>query len=244
MKRPRRTDADKELEKKLGYRFRRYGWLLKALTHRSYRFEVPDVEQDNQRLEFLGDAILGFLVAEYVFEQYADRDEGFLTSLRSQAASGKALARIASGIGLGRHVLMGRGEEGSGGRKRRSTLADTLEAIIGAAYRDGGMKAAQKIFRRLLVPFLEELSGDVFAQNPKGRLQEYAQRRWKTGPRYRLLRREGPAHASVFTVEVALPDGRSALGRGANKQQAQSQAAAVMLGQVETAGHDEGGSRA
>ena len=228
----RRTKEDRELEKKLGYRFRRYAWLLAALTHRSYRYEVSDVDVDNQRLEFLGDAVLGFLVAQYLFERYADRDEGFLTSLRSQAASGKALARIARDIELGRHVRMGKGEEASGGRKRRSTLADTLEALIGAAYQDGGLKAAQKILRTLFVPVLEDLSGDVFAHNQKGRLQEYAQRIWKAGPGYRLLRREGPAHASVFTVEVVLPDGRTALGQGTNKRQAEMRAAAAMLDQL------------
>jgi ribonuclease-3 len=229
MKRLRRTKEDRELEKKLGYRFRRYTWLLAALTHRSYRYETGDIDVDNQRLEFFGDAVLGFLVAQYLFDQYADRDEGFLTSLRSQTASGKALSGIARSIDLGRHIRMGKGEEASGGRKRRSTLADTLEAIIGAAYQDGGLKAAQKLFRTLLVPVLEDLNGDVFAHNHKGRLQEYAQRMWKAGPSYRLLQREGPAHASVFTSEVVLPDGRTATGQAPNKRQAEMRAAAAML---------------
>lgn len=238
MKRARRTREDRELEKKIGYRFRRFTWLLQALMHRSYRFESADVEVDNQRLEFLGDAILGFLVAQYLFEQHGDRDEGFLTSLRSQTASGKALARIAREIDLGAHVRMGKGEEGSGGRKRRSTLADALEAIIGAAYQDGGLKAARKVFRTLFVPLLENLDGDVFAHNHKGRLQEYVQGKWKAGPRYDLVRRHGPAHASVFTVEVVLPDGRTARGDGPSKRQAEMQAAAAMLAQLNPAPKD------
>ena len=162
----------KELEQQLGYRFRRVGFLKTALMHRSYRFENAGVSEDNQRLEFLGDAVLGCLSAGFLYDKHADHDEGKLTSFRSQITSGKALAECAGGLDLGRFLMIGTGEINSGGRERSSNLADALEAIIGAAYLDGGMKAARKVFNRLFVPMIDRLDGDVWADNPKGKLQE------------------------------------------------------------------------
>jgi len=218
-----------ELEKKIGYAFRRRELLEVALTHRSFRFENAGVSEDNQRLEFLGDAVLGFLTAAFLYDKHDTSDEGVLTSLRSQTASGKALARFAREAGLGEAVRLGMGEERSGGRKRASLLADTLEAIIGAAYLDGGMKGCGKIFRKLLVPRLEELSGDVWEHNPKGKLQEYSQKRWKKSPVYKVVDRAGPAHATLFTVSVRLENGLHAEGHGQSKQEAETRAAQGLL---------------
>lgn len=213
------------LEKSIGYRFRRKRLLERALVHRSFRFENEEVVDDNQRLEFLGDAALGFAAAAHLYERFADGNEGVLTAFRSQISSGQALAAIAADINLGDHVRMGKGEERSGGRQRPSNLADCLEAIIGAAHLDGGSKAVQKVFRKLFIPLIDSLSGDVWDGNPKGKLQEHSQRAWKTGPRYRVKNTAGPAHATTFEVEVTLHDGTTATGLGSSKQQAEREAA-------------------
>ncbi|MBN1557634.1 MAG: ribonuclease III [Lentisphaerae bacterium] len=224
-----RKNPYKVLERALGYRFRKRELLERALMHRSYRFENPEITNDNQRLEFLGDAVLGFVTAAYLFDQHEDRDEGFLTALRSQTTSGKALAEIAGRIAMGEYLKIGKGEHKSGGRQRASNLADALEAVLGAAYLDGGVKAIEKIFKRVFVPEIDNLSGNVWDGNPKGELQEYAQRRWKKSPQYRVARREGSAHNGTFVVEVHLPEKHRITGRGPNKQDAEANAAANAL---------------
>jgi ribonuclease III len=221
--------SEQKLEKAIGYRFRRPALLEMALIHRSHRYENPGMAADNQRLEFLGDAVLGLLAAAHVYEKFADRDEGMLTTLRSQMTSGQALARVAAALELGRHLKMGKGEEQTDGRNRPSTLADALEAVIGAAYLDGGMRACQRIFRVLFLPATGGLEDDHWASNPKGKLQEYCQRRWKCGPQYRLIRREGPAHATQFTVEVLVQGEPQGLGTATNKQDAEAEAALEAL---------------
>jgi len=222
----------KVLEKSIGYRFRDRSLLERALLHRSFRFEQKQDMRDNQRLEFLGDAVLGMATAAYLFETYEDKLEGDMTSLRSRVTSGKALAEIARGIGLGDFLKMGRGEEKSGGRNRSSNLEDAIEAVIGAAWLDGGTKATDKIFKRVFVPQINSLSDNVWADNPKGQLQEYVQANWKDAPIYRVVKREGPQHAAIFHVEVEIPDGRKACASARNKQGAEALAAAEMLKKV------------
>lgn len=225
----RRKNPYKDLEKALGYSFRKRSLLENALMHRSFRFENEGVTIDNQRLEFLGDALLGFITAAYLYEKFKEKDEGILTSFRSRTTSGKALTELASGIQLGEYIKMGKGEERSGGRKRPSNLADALESVLGSAYLDGGIKAVQKMFKKLFVPQLNSLSGDVWADNPKGQLQEYSQRRWKKSPQYRVMRKDGPPHAAIFTAEVLLDSDLSGVGKGRNKQDAETQAAVNVL---------------
>ena len=227
-----------ELERRLGYRFRNRGLLKRALTHRSYRFEEEDCEEDNQRLEFLGDAVLGMLAADYLFEVAKDKAEGTLTSLRSQVTSGKSLAAIARDLGLGDYLLMGKGEEKSGGRTRLSNLEDGLESVIGAVWLDGDAKGCGRVFARVFVPRFEALSGDIWHDNPKGKLQEFAQARWKSSPCYELVSREGPAHAAIFKVVASLPDGTSGEATASSKQMAEALAAAVVLGKLDE-GKDE-----
>ncbi len=222
----------RDLERDLGYRFRRVALLETALVHRSFRFENEGVEYDNQRLEFLGDAALGLAAADWLFSRNADCDEGRLTNMRSQVTSGKALYHAANRINLGHYLRIGRGEEGSGGRHRHSNLADAMEAVLGAAYVDGGMRAVTAVFSKVLGPAVETMDVDLWAGNPKGRLQEHAQRELGVSPQYRLVSREGPAHAPVFVVEAVLPDGRSGSGSAMNKQQAESDAAAALLARL------------
>ena len=229
----RRPNPYRALERSLGYRFRDRTLLETALLHRSFRFEHPNQRVDNQRLEFLGDAILGMLTAAYLFDVYTDKPEGEMTSLRSRVTSGKALAKTARTIGLGAFLKMGKGEERSGGRERASNLADALEAVIGAAWLDGGVRATDRLFKTLFQPQIASLSGDVWEGNPKGPLQELTQSRWKESPHYRVISTEGPPHEVVFEVEVKLPNDQVATGRARSKQAAEAAAARRALDAID-----------
>lgn len=213
----------RKLELALGYRFRRQALLACALTHPSYRFETPGIESDNQRLEFLGDAVLGLMAAERLFKEQTDAEEGALTVARSRITSTRHLAEVAARIGLGEWLRMGRGERSTGGPERPSNLCDALEAIIGAAYLDGGPRAAQCVFDRLFEPSIPDRPEP--RHNPKGALQELAQRLFKQQPVYRTVEESGPAHARRFTVEVAIGRRALARGEGPSKRQAEVEAA-------------------
>ena len=200
-----------------------------ALLHRSYRYENNNRSSDNQRLEFLGDAVLGMATAAYLFKAHTEKLEGEMTSLRSRVTSGRALAKIAREIDLGDFLKMGKGEDLSGGRKRASNLADALEAVIGAAWIDGGTRAMDKIFTTLFKPRIEALSGNALEGNPKGELQELTQAKWKSSPQYRVIATDGPPHAATFSVEVRLPNGATATGKANSKQKAEAAAASAAL---------------
>jgi len=225
----RKPNPYRALEKSIGYRFKDKTLLETALLHRSFRFETPQHNRDNQRLEFLGDAVLGMATATYLFNTYTDKPEGDMTALRSRVTSGRALAKIARDIELGDFLKMGKGEEQSGGRKRASNLADALEAVIGAAWIDGGIRATHKLFKTLFQPRIDALSGNVWEGNPKGQLQEYTQAHWKASPQYRVTGTDGPPHAAVFSVEVLIPGGRAFSGQAGSKQKAEAVAAAAAL---------------
>ena len=218
----------RELEKRIGYRFKERALLLAALTHPSYCFEHAGEKQNNQRLEYLGDAVLGLLAAQYAFDRHADADEGRLTVLRSQVASGKSLAETARSVGLGAYLRMGRGEERGGGRDRINMLADSLEAIFGAAWVDGGLRACNKLFVKLIAPRLNALSVGGMHDNPKGALQELAQGEFQCAPVYERLAVEGPAHAPVYRTKVHL-QGHTATGEGSSRRAAEAAAATQLL---------------
>jgi ribonuclease-3 len=223
----------KDLERALGYRFSRRVRLELALTHPSYRHEALEIEEDNQRLEFLGDAVLGMVVADYLVATHKQHAEGELTRLRSQIASTQPLAKIAKEIGLGAMLRLGRGESQNGGAQRAGNLADAMEAVIGAAYLDGGLKAAQKIFKKLFVPPLEQIEGGD-GENPKGALQELCQKFWKVNPEYRVVSAEGPPHDRTYTVEAIIRDEVHGRGTGPNKRSAESAAAHAALIRLRT----------
>ncbi len=221
------------LEKAIQYSFKDKKLLEAALTHPSYKFEHADVDEDNQRIEFLGDAVLAFITGELLYKKFRDRDEGWLTSLRTQIISGQALGDAAARISLGTHLRLGRGEENSGGRRRSSILADALEALLGAVYLDGGIKAVHKVFKSVFGELVETLKVEKWAGNPKGRLQEYAQRNMKLSPRYHMLRTEGPQHSIKFFAEVRIGDTLRETGSGASKKEAEMMAASKMLARLE-----------
>lgn len=222
----RKPNPYRELEKRLGYKFDSRALLEMALLHRSYRYETKDIEADNQRLEFLGDAVVGFLVAAHLYRTQVSEDEGGLTEARSRVTSGKALAGIARDIGLGEFLKLGKGEDQGGGRLRENVLADAMEAVIGAAFLDGGIKAADKVVTKLLVPSLiTPEQREEWEDNPKGKLQELSQRLYGRGPEYRCISEEGPPHKKQFVVEALAGGAVLGEGGGASKRAAEVLAA-------------------
>jgi ribonuclease-3 len=190
------------LEKRIGYRFRKKALLETALTHPSYRYEHADTEADNQRLEFLGDSVLGFLAADALMREKPEADEGELTQLKVSLTSGSTLARVAAELELGEFLQLGRGESSDGGANRESNLEDALESLLGAIWLDGGLKASRKFFEKHIFPMLGKT--EPVLVNPKGALQEYAQREGLGLPKYTVLEESGPDHDRVFKVQVCI----------------------------------------
>jgi len=217
-----------ELEENLAYTFKDPALLETALTLPSYRVENNDECEDNQRLEFLGDAVLGLVSAQLLYDAHPGLDEGRLTTLRSQMASGRALAAIAREINLGAHFLIGRGEERQGGRDRIGALADALEAVFGAIWLDGGIEAVRVTVLCLIgIPSLGDgiEGGD---ENPKGSLQEYVQQNGLSLPEYEVVDTGGQVHEPRFRMRVRCA-GLEAEGEGASKRVAERLAAAQLL---------------
>ncbi len=225
------------LERTLGYRFHDVSLLESALVHTSYKFEHQSVKTDNQRLEFLGDAVLGLLAADYLYNNCEEIDEGRLTILRSQVASGKALSAIALEIGLDKYLRLGKGEERSGGRTRPGNLEDAMEAIFGAAWEDGGLRAVAGIFETVVRPRLDmadarRIGGEsIWAGNPKGHLQSIVQARFHCNVIYNLLESGGTGHAPTFLIEarVDCENGPSASAVGPSKRKAEAAAAEKLM---------------
>ena len=223
------------LEERIGYKFRNSLLLAEALTHSSLGHETQQVHFDNQRLEYLGDAVLQLLFSEHLYRRFTEAAEGHLTKSRARLVSGEALAVYAQSIALGDHLMMGRGDESSGGRRRTSTLADAFESLVGAIYLDGGLGAA----RSFVLAHAREQLATVHHQapleiNPKGRLQEILQAlppftgsdlAIPRSPTYQIVNHSGPDHAKSFTAEVHWNSLLLGSGLGASKQQAESNAA-------------------
>ena len=227
-----RDDLDL-LEERLGYRFADRGLLAEAVTHRSFVAEASAESgaAENQRLEFLGDAALGLVSAEWLVAHRPEWQEGTLTKVRSRLTQEAALARVARRQGLGGFLRLGRGAELEGLREKPSVLADALEALLGAVWRDGGAEALRRVFEAW---FAEELSEALDAgseENPKGELQEWLQARQQERPRYEVLETSGPAHCPYFRVAVYLGEAAEALaeGTGWSRREAEMNAARAGL---------------
>ena len=218
----------KDLETALGYKFQNITLLQNALTHSSYANERwHNSLLSNERLEFLGDSILGMVVAQYLYNQFPDRPEGDLTRMRADMVCETSLAAIANRLDLGKHLMLGHGEERFGGRSRASILADAMESVIAASFLDGGMEAADGIITRFVlcnVP-TEKLQNVDY----KTALQELVQRKKNQTLCYRLVSESGPDHDKVFTAQVLLNDQVAGEGTGSSKKRAEQDAARVAL---------------
>lgn len=206
--------------------------LEEALTHRSYLNEVKEKIPSNERLEFLGDSILSFIVSSYLFEKYPDFNEGKLTNLRSLLVNTKMLANLAKDCDLGSGLRLSKGEEESGGRNNPSLLADTFEAFLGALFLDSGLEEVKSFIFSTVIPQADEFIQKNAFKDPKSRLQEYIQSKKQGSPHYKVTNEEGPAHARKFTVGVYVNEELLGEGNGKSKQEAEEQAASAALSKL------------
>lgn len=219
-----------DLEASLGLVFQDKSLLQRALTHRSYLNENPDLPWlDNERLEFLGDAILGFITAEHLYHRFPEMKEGELTSLRAALVRGETLAEFAVELNVGPYLYISHGEEAGRGRARPALLAATFEAILGALFLDRGLDAARELIVRMIDAKTQKILQERLDRNSKSHLQELSQGRFKVTPIYRLVETRGPDHAREFTVEAVLGDRVYGVGHGRNKQTAEQEAARAAI---------------
>ncbi len=217
------------IQEDIHYRFRQVKLLELALAHSSWANERGCPGESNERLEFLGDAVLELCVSQEVYGRYPDADEGLLTKVRSKLVKAATLAEVGRQLGLERHLCLGRGEEAQGGRERDGLLADAFEALLGAVFLDGGFSAARKLVLRVLGPRFPETASAPPARDHKSRLQEVTQETHRERPQYVLMESNGPEHSKVFAVEVLLPGGARFRAEGGSLKKAEQAAAAVAL---------------
>lgn len=214
------------LEGVLGHTFRERALLEEALTHTSYANEVEEPVKHNERLEYLGDAVLDLMIGHWLFDSFSDWPEGRLTQTRARLVNTEALRGLALDLGIGLALRMGVGEDRTGGRERASVLAGGLEAVIGALYLDAGFDPCLAVVRQLFEDQMSlQSSSDI--KDPKSRLQEWAQGVHRVMPEYRTLEVTGPPHAAVFEVEVTVGEVLRATGGGRSKKEAEMDAARV-----------------
>jgi ribonuclease III len=225
-----------QLERSLGYTFQKHGLLEQALTHPSYLHEnLETAAKDYQRLEFLGDAILGMLLAEMLCLRYPDWNEGALSQLRSRLAGQDVLADRARTLGLGEYILLGRGEEQSAGRYKDSILADVLEALIAALYLDAGLDSARTLILRLFDDLAASPQALALGRDSKSELQEFLSATGHHVPEYRLIEETGPPHDRTFCFNVLIDGQPVSEGKGKSKKIAQQAAAAEALAKIRAA---------
>lgn len=210
----------------LGHHFKDIALLERALTHSSVPAVIEGQAQSYQRLEFLGDRVLGLVVADLVFSRFPDADEGELSRRLTRLVRKETCAKVASAIGLGGWIIMGEGEDKSGGRSKTAILGDACEAVIAALYLDGGAAAASRFITSNWERFLDD---DAPLRDAKTALQEWAHKRGFTAPVYRVVDQTGPDHSPEFTIEVVVPGGTGEIGRGRSKRAAEQAAARAVL---------------
>lgn len=223
------------LQERLRYFFQAPIRLRQALTHKSYFNETQDKSiEDNERLEFLGDAVLDLIISEALVARFPDAPEGDLSKMKAKVVSETTLARIAREIGLGRFLLLGKGEERTLGREKSSLLADAMEAVIAAIYLDRGYLAAREVVLKEFALPLEELTGPEVSVDYKTELQEFCQKAFETLPTYRVIQESGPDHQKIFEVEIAILGAPYGIGVGKSKKEAEQRAAQMTLKQFQT----------
>lgn len=209
--------------------------LRRALTHRSFLNENEDVTTDNERLEFLGDAVLDFVVGAYLFKRFPTMQEGELTALRAALVRAETLAQFAQQVEIDKHLRLGLGEEESGGREKIPTLCAAFEAVIGAIYLDQGVEATRPLIERLSEPMLEKIQEQSLHKDAKSEFQVWAQAEYGITPHYEVVQIEGPDHAREFTVQILVGDEVWGEGIGTSKRRAQQQAAQMAMVNAEDA---------
>lgn len=216
----------KRFEKRLGYKFKRREHLKRALTHRSYANErrFPHWE-NNERYEYLGDAVLELSVSHLLMERFSEHPEGELSKLRAAIVNEGQLAEIAKEMKLGDYLYLGKGEDQTGGRDKPSLLSDALEAVLGAVYLDRGFEKAFSVVQRHYEDVLERSGGVGFVKDYKTKLQEMSQRRFRSVPKYRMMSAKGPDHKKLFEIHLFIRDELWGVGRGAAKKVAEQNAA-------------------
>jgi ribonuclease-3 len=217
----------KLFQKLAGIRFKSDNLLNLAFAHRSYANEIPDESENNEKLEFLGDSVLGLIVSEYLFLTLVDKNEGDLAKIKSFVVSEDILAYVAKKIRVDNYILIGKGEEYSGGRSKKTLLADAMEAIFGAYYLDSGYTAVRDFVLKLLVPEIDKVVEDRHKKDYKSLLQELVQKKFKAYPRYNVIKKTGPDHDKTFVIEVSINNISYGKGVGKNKKEAEQEAAGI-----------------
>jgi ribonuclease III len=228
----KRIDDLSSLQEGTKYKFIDIKLLNKALTHKSYANEKSENLKHNERLEFLGDSVLDILVSDYLVKEFSDFAEGTLSKIRAAVVNETCLAKIAQKINLGNYLLLGRGEDLSGGRQKLSILADTFEAFAGAVFRDGGLNAASELFLPLLVEEVSKTAESLSFRDFKSDLQEYTQNKLSCIPSYKVVREFGPDHAKEFEVAVVIKNVKQGKGLGRSKKGAEQAAAKIAMGKL------------
>jgi ribonuclease-3 len=223
------VEAPNEFSKRLNLTIKNNLLLTRALTHRSFLNENPEALEDNERLEFLGDAVLDFLVGAWLYNRYPEKAEGELTRLRSALVRTEQLAEFANNIGLGAALRLGKGEASSGGRKRQAILCGGFEALIGALFLDAGMDSVREFIEPMLEPAAESILLTRKHQDPKSTLQEWIQAQGLPPPGYKTLTSTGPEHEKQFEVAVMIDERILGIGSGRSKQLAAKEAARSAL---------------
>lgn len=231
-----------EIESKLGYTFKDRSLLALAFIHRSFINENKEVGNHNERLEFLGDSILGMLIADYLYRYLPSTPEGELSVLRSRLVEASSCFQYVQKYDLGKYLLLGKGERMNDGRGRESILADLFEAIFGAIYLDGGLEAAKRFLFRNFSPEIDAILKTPL-RNFKAILQDYCQKKFQETPVYKVLSEEGPDHSKNFKICVVINNKEMGYGQGASKKEAQQAAAADALARYQTTDFKENGDK-
>jgi ribonuclease-3 len=224
---PERKKELQLFERHADIRFRELEALNQAFTHRSYANTISETALNNERLEFLGDSVLGLVVSEYLYETLPDQPEGELARIKSFVVSEASLSDISKRLRVDNFILIGKGEEYSGGRSKKAILADSLEAIIGSYFLDSGFMPARKFVHRILIPEINKVLENRHAKDYKTLLQELVQKRMRTYPRYKVVQKSGPDHDKTFTIDVVIADRSYGPGKGKNKKEAEQEAARI-----------------
>ena len=231
-------ESPSQFDQRVGLNFKNLALLTRALTHRSFINENPEALEDNERLEFLGDAVLDFVVGAWLYHHFPEMSEGDLTLIRTALVRTEQLADFARMIDLGTAMRLGQGEVSSGGRTRDALLCGGFEALIGSFYLDQGIKAVEKFFEPFLARVIDQILENGHPRDPKSLLQEWTQARGLQAPKYETIKESGPDHAKVFEVKVSVPGHVTGHGRGNSKREASKMAAQKALENISEFGHN------